>query len=60
MNASDIAEAYIEAYEAGRAATKTRRSMLFRAVESVAWTAMAAAVALSLASVAQLMGVYPI
>ena len=60
MNASDIAEAYIEAYEAGRASTKTRRSMLFRAVESVAWTAMAAAVALSLASVAQLMGVHSI
>ena len=60
MNASDIAEAYIEAYEAGRAATKTRRSMLFRVIEGVAWTAMAAAVALSLASVAQLIGVYPI
>ncbi len=60
MNASDIAEAYIEAYEAGRASTKTKPSILFRAVESVAWTAMAAAVALSLASVVQLMGVYPI
>ena len=60
MNASEIAEAYIDAYEAGRASMKTRRSMLFRAVESVAWTAMAAAVALSLASVAQFMGVYPI
>ncbi len=60
MGSNDIAEAYIEAYEAGRASTKTRRSMLFRVVESVAWAAMAAAVALSLASVAQLMGVYPI
>ena len=60
MDSTETAEAYIEAYEAGRASTKTRRSMLFRAVESVAWAAMAAAVALSLASVAQLMGVYPI
>ncbi len=60
MNASDIAEAYIEAYEAGRASTQTRRSILFRAVESVAWTAMAAAVALSIALVTQFVEVYPI
>ena len=60
MNASEIAEAYIEAYEAGRASTKAKRSILFRVIESVAWAAMAGAVALSLASVAQLIGVYPI
>ena len=58
MNASDIAEAYIEAYEAGRASTKTRRSIRFRVIESVAWAAMAAAVALALALVAQLVGIY--
>jgi hypothetical protein len=59
MNASEIAEAYIEAYEAGRASTKTRRSMLFRVIEGIACVTMAAAVALSLALIAQLMGVYP-
>jgi hypothetical protein len=57
MNASDIAEAYIEAYEAGRASVQTRRSMLFRVIEGIAWAAMAAAVALSLVLVAQLVGI---
>ena len=59
MNASDIAEAYIEAYEAGRAFKQTRRSMLFRVIEGVACVTMAAAVALSLALVAQVLGIYP-
>ncbi len=57
MNASDIAEAYIEAYEAGRASAQTRRSILFRVIEGVALLSMAAAVALSLVLVAQLVGI---
>ena len=60
MDASDIAEAYIEAYEAGRAVAQTRRSVLFRVIEGVALLSMAAAVALSLVLVAQVLGIYPI
>ncbi len=60
MNASEIAEAYLEAYEAGRASTKKSRTILFRAVQSITWAAMAAAVAISLTLVAQVSGIYPI
>ncbi len=59
MNASEIAEAYLEAYAAGRPSTRTKRSILFRMIEGVACVTMAAAVALSLALVAQLVGIYP-
>ena len=59
MNASEIAEAYIEAYEAGRASAPTKRSILFRMIEGIACVTMAAAVALALALVAQLVGIYP-
>ncbi len=57
MGSNDIAAAYIEAYEASRAAAQTRRSMLFRVIEGIAWAAMAAAVTLSLVLVAQLVGI---
>ena len=59
MDSTETAEAYIEAYEAGRASTKTRRSMLFRVIKGIACVTMAAAVALSLALVAQFVGIYP-
>ncbi len=60
MDSTETAEAYIEAYEAGRASAQTRRSILFRVIEGVALLSMAAAVALSLVLVAQVLGIYPV
>ncbi len=59
LSSHETAEAYVEAYQAGRSSARPARPPLVRVVEGVAWASMAAAVALFLALIAQVFGIDP-
>jgi hypothetical protein len=59
LSSHETAEAYVEAYQAGRSSARPTQPPLVRVIEGVAWASMAAAFALFLALIAQVFGIDP-